>query len=241
MREIELLETLNAAVLRCINTNEVAIAFSGGLDSALITFLGKKRTRVRCYTVGVVNAEDLVWGAHAAHLLGVAHQRIELGEEEALALAKEFAKITGINSVLTLSYELPVFALLKLAGEMTIITGAGADELFGGYKRYLSMSPAELETNQKNDLEKAIREREIERQIAAKFGKQICTPYMDESIVRFAFSLPFEEKISGGRRKIILRECAKIAGVPQEIYEKEKKAAQYSSGIYKVLKKRLDL
>lgn len=239
MKEIELLDILNVAVIECVSSSRVAIAFSGGLDSAMIAFIARKHAAVRGYTIGVVGSEDIAWGSYAAYTLGIEHQKIELSEQEVLDIAEELREKTGISSLLTLGYELPVYALLKFASEKIILTGAGADELFGGYKRYLRTDPQELEKHLKKDLGKALDEREIEQKVAAEFGKQICSPYMKDIVVRFAFSLPYEQKISCGRRKVILRECARIAGIPPEIYEREKKAAQYSSGIYKVLMKNM--
>lgn len=236
MEEIELLKLLDSALARCIDSPCIAVAFSGGLDSALIAHLAKKYARIKAYTVGVSGSSDLVWGERASGLLQIPHQKIELDEKEVIALAHEFAQLTGVISPFVQSYELPVFAVLSFAEERLVLTGSGADELFGGYRRYLDLGN-DLEQELKKDFEKAVAERRIESKVAERFGKRIVSPYMDESIVAFAFSLPKELKVNAGQRKVLLRACAKAAGLPREIYEREKKAAQYSSGILKILRK----
>jgi asparagine synthase (glutamine-hydrolysing) len=62
-------------------------------------------------------------------------------------------------------------------------------------------------------------------------------PYLDPDIVGFAASLPISLKIKPPQRKIILREVCRAAGIPEEVATYEKKAAQYGSGIEKLLKK----
>jgi asparagine synthase (glutamine-hydrolysing) len=57
-----------------------------------------------------------------------------------------------------------------------------------------------------------------------------------------AMNIPMEYKISGENdrlRKCILREVAAEVGVPPEIVKRPKKAAQYGSGIHKLLTKKV--
>jgi len=54
-------------------------------------------------------------------------------------------------------------------------------------------------------------------------------------VASMALSIPLDFKIRGGRRKHLLREAAKLLGLPEEVAETPKKAAQYSSGILKLL------
>jgi asparagine synthetase B (glutamine-hydrolysing) len=60
-------------------------------------------------------------------------------------------------------------------------------------------------------------------------------PFADESVASFALSISPDFKIRGGTRKQVLREAAKLLGLPEEAAESPKKAAQYSSGILKLL------
>jgi len=231
-----LLSLLDRAVLKCVGDAEyVDVAFSGGLDSSLIAVLAKKHAKVKGYSVGMKESHDAQWCAHAASLIGIDHIFIPLTREEVISCANEFLDYFKVDSFLMLSYELPVYILLKKCGGKVILSGQGADELFAGYKRYLNVGVERLNDILKKDYEKAKNERLMEIEIAAGMGKVICYPFMEKEVEDFAFSLPAHKKINNGERKVMLRVCARIAGVPEEICNKEKKAIQYSTGIYKVL------
>jgi asparagine synthase (glutamine-hydrolysing) len=73
---------------------------------------------------------------------------------------------------------------------------------------------------------------------STRIGAQ--APFADPWLTRFAPSLPLKYKLPAvGRepRKIVLRQLAKRLGLPDEIADKPKKAAQYSSGSGKIIEK----
>jgi asparagine synthase (glutamine-hydrolysing) len=118
-----------------------------------------------------------------------------------------------------------------------MLTGQGADELFAGYRRYESMPPPELESALKHDLDN-IAENNLERDDAVTMANsvELRVPYLDREVVELALRIAPELKVHGGVRKYILRLCAKKI-LPDELAFKEKKAAQYSSGIYSAIEK----
>ena len=61
-------------------------------------------------------------------------------------------------------------------------------------------------------------------------------PYLDIRVVRAARTIPCEDKVYGGRRKVPLRKIAEHY-IPVEFAWYEKKAMQYGSGIAKELRK----
>jgi asparagine synthase (glutamine-hydrolysing) len=54
--------------------------------------------------------------------------------------------------------------------------------------------------------------------------------------LRLGLSIPVSFKIRDGERKAVLRRAAGLLGVPEELSNAPKKAAQYSSGIQKILR-----
>ena len=71
---------------------------------------------------------------------------------------------------------------------------------------------------------------------------ELRVPYLDYELVNLALKVPMIYKLGYGEdnlRKCILREIAKDIGVPSEIVRRPKKAAQYGSGIHKILVKKV--
>jgi len=65
---------------------------------------------------------------------------------------------------------------------------------------------------------------------------ELRVPYLDKRVIELALSITPELKIHNGIRKYILRQAASTV-LPDELAWKEKKAAQYSSGIYSAMEK----
>jgi asparagine synthase (glutamine-hydrolysing) len=158
---------------------------------------------------------------------------VEKDVENAIPL---LAKIINSNNPVVLSFELPLFFTAKNSIEKVLLSGQGADELFAGYARYLKSK------NLENDLLKDVNElknRGIlrDKKVASYFSKELRTPFLDEKVIKTGLSIPVEYKIKKGVRKYVLREVGRRIGLPDEIVMKEKKAAQYSSGVMKAMKK----
>jgi asparagine synthase (glutamine-hydrolysing) len=127
---------------------------------------------------------------------------------------------------------------LENIGDELILTGQGADELFGGYSRYLKMEGESLGEAMDNDIKTLItNDIKMNYKLAEHFGKVLMTPYLDEKVVRIAMDIPTEFKVFKGQRKIILRKAALQLGLPLSLAKRQKKASQYSSGIVKELRR----
>jgi asparagine synthase (glutamine-hydrolysing) len=118
-----------------------------------------------------------------------------------------------------------------------MLSGQGADELFAGYKRYGSMSPEQLAQALENDLSN-IAGQNLERDDTVTMANavELRVPYLDRAVVELALGISPYLKIHKGIRKYILRKAGSQI-LPVELVSKEKKAAQYSSGMFYALEK----
>lgn len=216
-----------------------AIAFSGGLDSSFIAALARG---AELYSVGMAGSHDVQQTEKAAQQLGLEDNlhlhELTIHELEA-AIPDVIAAIESADPI-QVGIAMPLFITSGYAhtdGIRVMLSGQGADELFAGYKRYESMNPVELEAALKNDLCK-IAENNLERDDAATMANsvELRVPYLDREVVELALRLDPELKIHKNLRKYILRLAAESV-LPEELVWKEKRAAQYSSGIYSALEK----
>jgi asparagine synthase (glutamine-hydrolysing) len=231
-----LARALRVAIIGMCDEGEAAILFSGGLDSTVVARLASEVCEVKLYTVGVKGAHDLMVSEATARELDLGWEPILVEEEEIISALPELARTISCQDALPLSFEMPLWIGASRAKERTILTGQGADELFGGYARYLRMAPEELISCMEKDQEALLQVGvQRENRIATRFLKEFRYPYLHPDLVRLARSFPAEDFIHEGERKVVLRQVAMLLGL-RDAASRPKKAAQYGSGIMKAMR-----
>ncbi len=136
----ELTRQIEAAVERQMMSDvPIGALLSGGVDStAVVTLMSRHSERVRTFSIGVRDAPDINELAAAratARRLNTLHEELEVD-------ARDYADFLErahwhLEEPCTPSALLTYF-ICKLAGQSVkvVLTGQGADELFGGYARY---------------------------------------------------------------------------------------------------------
>lgn len=217
--------------------SNIAIPFSGSLDSSLIALLVKEysRANIQLYTIGFPDCYDFRESMNAANLLGLNVKYINLEDFRIAINLKAYLKLTKDNDKVSISYTLPFYILLKEIKEKTLITGHGADTLFGGFYKYLNTKNLkdEIKTCYKEFLDK-LQEREFK--IAKHFNKELILPFANKKLADFVLTLPEDYFIKNGQRKYLLRQVAKDLGLPDKLVNQPKKAIQYSTSVMKRLR-----
>lgn len=236
MTEISVI--LGEAVGRVSRGKEVAVAFSGGLDSGLVARHAKHHAEcARLYAVGTADSHDVLAAKNSAERLGMPLEIIGLEGEDIIGLLGKMISITGTVNPLTLAFELPLFLVCRECAEKHVITGQGADELFGGYAKYSGLDEKSFSEMRSEDMIKLKGPTLAhEDATAGFFGKEILRPYLDGELWETVGGMDIRSIMpEGEERKKILREAARAEGLDW-LAEKPKKAAQYGSGLMDMLR-----
>ncbi|MDF0589892.1 asparagine synthase-related protein [Candidatus Methanocrinis natronophilus] len=227
----DLAAAIETAVL--LRSQGAVVALSGGVDSALVAAIARRE----CVVAGVEGSGDLRRAREVADLLNLplAEAVIDPGRiEEALAeVIAVIPRVTPVDG----SIAATLYFVAEWAGDhgyVTILAGQGADELFGGYARYLEAE--RLEEEMDRDILGLPAQAARDQAVAGLFGVRFSLPYLDLRVVRAARGIPPEEKVAGGVRKRPLRKVAALY-LPGEVAHREKKAMQYGSGVMREMKR----
>jgi len=234
----ELVERIEKS-LETFKPSASCLAFSGGVDSSLLAAM---------YDVQLISVtasrEEEEHVKRAAKLLNKDIEIFRFGEREVREALPEVIKTIETTNPLQVSIGVPIYLAMKFAkslGYSRIIFGQGADELFGGYKRYESLSHEELENALISDV-KNIGKNNLVRDVKLSYRTEmkILTPYLQWDVISAAISIPTDMKVKRENnkvvRKYILRQIAKKY-IPNELAYRDKKAVQYSTKTTKILEK----
>ncbi len=242
-KQKELLRLLEASIKKNAPAQEFGILFSGGLDSALLALLCKKlNLKFKLffgYLEGLGNPKDLEFAESTAKHSNLKLETASISMEELPSLLRETIQLINSASPVQVGVALPLMLACKKAKQSkvkTVFTGMGADELFCGYAKFKDKKDI---ARFSYELIQALSQKDLARDqaIASFNGLALKTPFLNASLTKFALSLPKELKLDANRNKIILRELALSIGLPKELAERKKVAAQYGSNFDKGIEK----
>lgn len=231
--------------LRTRNMDKAAVLFSGGVDSTVIAkAVSFVVPETELFSVGMENSHDLQSAVKASDELGLKlHTRI-LEKDELMDLSLKSLSLLSFFDEMQLQLAVPEYAvceLVKKKGFLTIFSGQGSDEIFGGYHAYTKIPLNKVQNAIWHSVFN-LWSRNLYREdlISMNFYLEHRLPFLDKDLICTSMKIPVKQKIFGSKdnlRKRVLRKLALDLGVSNEIALKPKKALQYGSGVSKHISK----
>jgi asparagine synthase (glutamine-hydrolysing) len=212
----------------------VAVAFSGGVDSALVAAL----VDGPCYVAGFPDSHDVEAARSAADAMELDLTVVELTHDAIERAVPEIVAATGRTNAMDVQISLPLYLVAERVaadGYDHLAVGQGADELFGGYAK-VAKAPEDPRV-EADTVRGAVREMvlslpdQLERDVLSLRGAGVepVAPLLHDAVVGAALPLPAELLVDDtGTRKRALRLAAR-EWVPDSVAGRDKKAVQYGS------------
>ena len=247
----EIHDSLSAAVKRQLMSDvPYGVLLSGGLDSSITSALAKKFASKRIesddkqdawwpqlhsFSVGLKGAPDLKAAKIVADHIGTVHHEINFTVQEGIDAIRDVIYHLETYDVTTVRASTPMYLMaraIKSLGIKMVLSGEGADELFGGYL-YFHKAP-----NSKEFHEETVRKLDKLHQYdclranksLAAWGIEGRVPFLDKQFIDVAMEINPEDKmIKNGRiEKWVLREAFKDY-LPESVLWRQKE--QFSDGV----------
>jgi asparagine synthase (glutamine-hydrolysing) len=133
---------IDSTKVRLMSDVPLAVLLSGGLDSSLISSITKRLLRgtnqeLHSFSVGLSHdAPDLIAAREVAKFIGTTHHEVLFSVEQGIAELEKIIWHLESYDVTTIRASTPMYFLSKYISEMgikVVLSGEGADEVFGGY------------------------------------------------------------------------------------------------------------
>ena len=248
---LSLREALMDAVKRQLMSDvPYGVLLSGGLDSSIISAIAEQYSamrieddsktrawwpRLHSFAVGLEGAPDLEKARRVAEHIGTVHHEIHYTIQEGLDAIRDVIYFTETYDVTTVRASTPMYLLarvIKSMGIKMVLSGEGADEIFGGYLYFHKAPDAKAfheETVRKLSKLHLYDCLRANKSLSA-WGVEGRVPFLDKEFLDVAMRLNPEAKMCPGQtiEKRVVREAFSDM-LPEEIAWRQKE--QFSDGV----------
>ena len=244
-------DALEASVKRQLMSDvPYGVLLSGGLDSSVTSAIAKKFAshrveadgnerawwpRLHSFAVGLKGAPDLAKAKVVADYIGTVHHEINYTVQEGIDAIRDVIYFIETYDVTTVRASTPMYLLarvIKSMGIKMVLSGEGADEVFGGYL-YFHKAPSAEEFHEET-VRKLGKLYQYDCLRANKslsaWGVEGRVPFLDKEFLDVAMSLNPEYKMCPGReieKKIVREAFADM--LPEAVAWRQKE--QFSDGV----------
>ncbi|WP_375236077.1 asparagine synthase B [Winogradskyella sp.] len=247
----EVRQALEDAVHRQLMSDvPYGVLLSGGLDSSVTSAIAKKYSERRIetddkekawwpqlhsFSVGLDGSPDLVAAKKVADYIGTIHHEIKFTIQEGLDAIKDVIYNIETYDITTIRSSTPMYLMarvIKSMGIKMVLSGEGADEIFGGYL-YFHKAP-----NAREFHEETVRKLDklhmydclrANKSLMA-WGIEGRVPFLDKEFIDVAMRINPEDKMINGERmeKWVIRKAFEDM-LPESVAWRQKE--QFSDGV----------
>jgi asparagine synthase (glutamine-hydrolysing) len=247
----EIKKALEDAVHRQLMSDvPYGVLLSGGLDSSVTSAIAKKYASMRVesndqaaawwpqlhsFSVGLEGSPDLAAAQVVADHIGTIHHEIKFTIQEGLDAIRDVVYNLETYDITTIRASTPMYLMarvIKSMGIKMVLSGEGADELFGGYLYFHKAPNAEEfhdETVRKLNKLHMYDCLRANKSLAA-WGIEGRVPFLDKEFIDVAMRINPQDKMINGERmeKWIVRKAFEDI-LPESVVWRQKE--QFSDGV----------
>ncbi|OSY87259.1 asparagine synthetase B [Tenacibaculum holothuriorum] len=247
----EIKDALEAAVHRQLMSDvPYGVLLSGGLDSSITSAIAKKYAAKRVesddkdeawypqlhsFSIGLEGSPDLAAAKKVSDHIGTIHHEITFTIQEGLDAIRDVIYNLETYDITTVRASTPMYLMarvIKSMGIKMVLSGEGADEIFGGYLYFHKAPNAEefhKETVRKLDKLYQYDCLRANKSLMA-WGIEGRVPFLDKEFMDVAMRINPEDKMINGERmeKWVLRKAFE-SYLPKEVAWRQKE--QFSDGV----------
>lgn len=247
----EIRDALDAAVHRQLMSDvPYGVLLSGGLDSSVTSAIAKKYSQMRIesddtkeawwpqlhsFSVGLEGSPDLEAAQKVAKHIGTIHHEIKFTIQEGLDAIKDVIYNLETYDITTVRASTPMYLMarvIKSMGIKMVLSGEGADELFGGYL-YFHKAPSARDFHDET-VRKLVKLHQYDclraNKSLAAWGIEGRVPFLDKEFIDVAMRINPRDKMINGERmeKWVVRKAFE-SYLPESVAWRQKE--QFSDGV----------
>ncbi|OWZ84756.1 asparagine synthase-related protein [Natranaerobius trueperi] len=235
-------EELNSLIEKAVKKNisentRIGVFLSGGVDSSVIAaaLSNVKKAPIQTFAVGMKDCDDVLNARKVSEYINSEHYELTYESQDMIDALPEVIYHLESFDVELVNSSIANYLVSKIAKEKGIelvLSGEGADELFGGY-HHLKQYETNEELNRELELLlKGMHSGGLQRvdRMTKAHALNCQMPFFDSEIIEFARILPYRWKISdSGMEKVILRQAFN-GMLPDEVLWRKKSQFGIGSG-----------
>jgi asparagine synthase (glutamine-hydrolysing) len=248
---LKLRKALEGAVHRQLMSDvPYGVLLSGGLDSSITSAIAKKYAdkriesndqekawwpQLHSFAIGLEGSPDLAAAQKVADHLQTVHHEIKFTIQEGIDAIRDVIYHLETYDITTIRASTPMYLLaraIKAMGIKMVLSGEGADEIFGGYL-YFHKAPSAKDFHEENvrKLDKLhMYDCLRANKSLASWGIEGRVPFLDKEFMDVAMSINPQDKMINGERmeKWVLRKAFEDM-LPESVAWRQKE--QFSDGV----------